>query len=215
MTQWEQMKKEYREIPIPEDGQYQMLQAIAKAKQKRDSVQSNLKRAAKYVSIAAAAFVVVLCLPMLLLFSRGFGSSAPECAPPMMQDCVTESAVSEDRFLEAGMTAAKGDAGTDMNYSTNLDAEADMAMPEEENLWNREGISKEIIRQMKERMLADDELYYVKSEEYPDGFELLAENQEYYINEEGLLVIVFEAGAVAPKEQGVVEFVIPAEVVIP
>ena len=38
---------------------------------------------------------------------------------------------------------------------------------------------------------------------------------EYYINEEELYVIVFEAGEIAPEEQGRLEFVIPAEVVSP
>ena len=78
-----------------------------------------------------------------------------------------------------------------------------------------EAISREIISQMEMRMREMGETYYIRSEENSAGFEQIAENQPFYINGDGQLVIVFEAGMVAPIEQGAIEFVIPASVAAP
>lgn len=242
MTEWEQIKKEYREIPIPTDGPHQMLEAIADAKRKRK--RNSWKHIAKYGSIVAAAMLVVIILPGILLFSGGFGGSNDMA--------VTESAVSKEDSIGSDGWFTKDSAesvmedinmapaaDTEYNNKTNaggssenggMDFTVTPAVGQnnpEQSKNNTElkkeevltlplnAISAEILRQMEERMKAAGETYYIKSEAYPEGFEKITEEQEYYINEDGLFVIVFETGKVAPEEQGIVEFVIPAEVAVP
>lgn len=228
MMEWEKLKKEYREVPVPAEGSQQVLQAIAKAKQKRNRITGF----AKYGTVAAAALLVLL-LPGMLLLSNGFGGSK-ENSSMMEADSVTQS-VTEGGWLaksdrdnvamDTNSTVAEEDAKYSYNATgSTADSLKDESRAETEAeagtemvLWSesREPISKEILRQMEERMQNKGETYYIKSGEYPEGFELLATEQEYYINAEGLLVVVFDAGLVAPKEQGTVEFVIPAEVFQP
>lgn len=246
MTEWEQIKKEYREVSIPADGPHQMLKVLAEAKRKRD----RWKHLAKYGSIVAAAILVIVILPGMLLFSQGFGGS--------MDMAATESAVSKEESTgingwftkdsaetveeDRNMASAEIVDSDDFDYGmSNIVVEAESGTdftvtpaagqnsPEQSmdnTKLNKEekkevltlplnAISAEILRQMEERMKTTGETYYIKSEAYPEGFEKITEEQEYYINEDGLFVIVFETGKVAPKEQGIVEFVIPAEVAVP
>lgn len=238
MTEWEQIKKEYQEIPVPADGPHQLLQTIADAKRKRNQ----WKRITKYGSIVAAAILVIVVLPGMLFFSQGFGGSKDMAA--------TESAVSREESTGSAdgwfnkdsaantvgnknMSPVLGTAApeasldimadssdsditnesADTEYGVNVGASVEKS--EGWSLLDREAISKEILRQMEKCIQEKNETYYIKSEVYPEGFELLAEGQPYYINTDGLYVIVFEAGEVAPKEQGMIEFVIPAEVALP
>ncbi|MBP3569399.1 MAG: DUF3298 domain-containing protein [Lachnospiraceae bacterium] len=265
MTEWEQIKKEYREIPVPTNGPHQMLRTIADAKRKRD----RWKRITKYGSMVAAAMLVVLILPGIWLFSGGFGGSEDMAA--------LESAVSNEESAESNgwfkMDSAKTEDATENKikvpamsadnnrvesaeensdsyapkvendaanaaYGTNAGSDnaentadflptpsveqgnlkqstGNLRQEEELSSFPVDAISKEILRQMEERMLETEETYYIKSATYPNGFESITAEQTYYINGDGLYVIQFEAGEVAPKEQGVIEFVIPAEVAAP
>ena len=231
MTQWEQIKKEYSEIPIPVDGEQQVLYAIAKAKSKRDSNRHRWKQVVKYATVAAASLLVIFVMPMMLLFSGGLGAAKNEAS--MAPDCATDTTISED-FCTENAIANNSDRGAaeDTEMKQFADAMAPVysaGAPEMEETveeagaddmpgefaWDEDVVSEEILRQMEERMQQYGETYYIKSEQYPNGFERIDEQTEYYINDEGLLVIVFAAGTVAPKEQGDVEFVIPAEVMIP
>lgn len=238
MTEWEQLKKEYEEIPVPANGPHQMLEVIAKAKQKRNQ----WKQAARYGTVAAAALLLLL-FPGMLLFSGGFGAKSDNAY--MEADCAIAEGASSDGWLKGDRDSTKTPATNNMlsqeiaadsavnaggnsnaaeesqKYSVDSTgvASEDVVRDEAEELktevlWagERENISKEVLRQMEERMQDGNETYYIKSKEYPDGFELVALEQKCYINEEGLLVIVFEAGTVAPKGQGEIEFIIPAEV---
>ncbi|MGR6835869.1 DUF3298 domain-containing protein [Syntrophomonas erecta] len=78
-------------------------------------------------------------------------------------------------------------------------------------------ISENIKQQMREQMKADPEnVYWVtgSGEELPpESFEKIAPDQNFYINNDGKLVISFDKYEVAPGYMGVVEFVIPTEVV--
>lgn len=215
MTEWEKLKKEYREIPVPEKGPHQMLQTIAKAKDERMR-HHNL---ARYGTVAAAAFLVLL-LPGMLLLSGGLGGSQKNSAM-MEADCAVQSVPEGGWYAKDSMdettidnTAAeapeysyKNDVQTTFKATAEgviVPATEETSLPDE----HREAISREIFGQMEERMQNNNETYYVKGEECPENF-------TYYINEEGLLVVVFEAGLIAPKEQGTVEFIIPAEVYSP
>lgn len=77
-------------------------------------------------------------------------------------------------------------------------------------------ISKNIIEQMKSQMKSDENnVYWVKGmdkEMGDEGFEKITKDQQFYINQNGKLVISFDKYEVAPGYMGVVEFEIPTEV---
>jgi len=73
-------------------------------------------------------------------------------------------------------------------------------------------ISENIKLQMKQRMEADEnEMYFMKGDEYIDGFDKIKEEQSFYINEENKLVVSFDEYEAAPGCMGIVEFIIPTE----
>jgi hypothetical protein len=77
-------------------------------------------------------------------------------------------------------------------------------------------ISENIKNQMVEQYKADsDNFYWVAGIEQDGGIELfnkISEEQNFYINQEGKLVISFDKYEVAPGYMGVVEFAIPTDV---
>jgi hypothetical protein len=79
-----------------------------------------------------------------------------------------------------------------------------------------ETISENIKDQMKQQMKEDKSKVYWLIEaqfEYPiDPFKQITTNQTFYINEDNKLVISFDKYEVAPGYMGVVEFIIPTEV---
>ena len=76
-------------------------------------------------------------------------------------------------------------------------------------------ISENIKAQMREQMAADENIYYwvddTEVEEW--NFKQITDDTEFYLNEEGNIVISFDEGDVAPMYMGVVTFEIPNEVV--
>lgn len=80
-------------------------------------------------------------------------------------------------------------------------------------------VSENIKKQMREQMKADEnKIYWVskaglEDEEITELFETISKEQNFYINNEGKLVISFDKYEVAPGYMGVVEFVIPTEVI--
>jgi len=71
-------------------------------------------------------------------------------------------------------------------------------------------ISENIKMQMREQMKTDDGItYFIRSSEEPDGFDKIKRNQNFYFNDKGNLVIVFDQGEVAPSYVGTPKFVIP------
>lgn len=75
-------------------------------------------------------------------------------------------------------------------------------------------VSENIKAQMREQMAADENVFYwVDYEEVPDwNFEAITDETAFYVNETGNLVISFNEGDVAPMYMGVVQFVIPGEI---
>jgi hypothetical protein len=70
-------------------------------------------------------------------------------------------------------------------------------------------ISKEIKQQMQDQMAADEnKIYFIKSDEEPSGFDKITDDTNFYINDDGNVVIVFDEYEVAPGYMGVVEFTI-------
>ncbi|CAG7637245.1 DUF3298 domain-containing protein [Paenibacillus allorhizosphaerae] len=72
-------------------------------------------------------------------------------------------------------------------------------------------ISENIKEQMKQQMKADpNKVYWLEGS---GGFEAIAKDQSFYINNEGKLVISFNKYEVAPGAMGVLEFIIPTNVI--
>lgn len=65
-------------------------------------------------------------------------------------------------------------------------------------------INDSVRRQMEERMAADDSLYYYKDEE--GAFTSIRDDQPFYINAQGRVVVVFEKYEIAPGYMGIQEF---------
>lgn len=75
-------------------------------------------------------------------------------------------------------------------------------------------ISSEILRQMTEKVNAGEADYFIPGGIWheSDWFKAIAPDQNFYLNNDNQLVIVFEKYEVAPGKEGVPEFTIPAEV---
>lgn len=71
-----------------------------------------------------------------------------------------------------------------------------------------ETISEEIKTQMRQRMAEDENLvYWIDYEEVPEwNFTSIAEDQDFYVNKDGNVVICFDEYEVAPGYMGCVEF---------
>lgn len=76
-------------------------------------------------------------------------------------------------------------------------------------------ISTEILRQMTEAMENETATYFVPGYGWPESscFQSIPEDQNFYINENNQLVIVFEEYVVGPGSQGMPEFVITTDIV--
>lgn len=79
-------------------------------------------------------------------------------------------------------------------------------------------ISENIKEQMRAEMKADEnQIYWISTEEEPDvpidEFDNIAKDQDFYINDQGELVISFNKYDVAPGYMGGPEFVIPTDVI--
>ena len=68
-------------------------------------------------------------------------------------------------------------------------------------------LSGEVLRQMEERMAADESIIC-----FPEKFTAIDPEQNFYFNEDGELVLVFDEYTIAPGSMGRLEFTIPAEV---
>lgn len=78
-------------------------------------------------------------------------------------------------------------------------------------------LSDNIKDQMRERMKkAPDDRYFLDSADMPeDDFDKISEDQQFYIDPAGALVITFHEGEVAPMYMGTQEFTIPDDVLEP
>lgn len=73
----------------------------------------------------------------------------------------------------------------------------------------REIVDQSVRRQIDERMAEDDRLYYFPPED--GGFRSIQEDQGFYVNERGNVVVVFLKYEIAPGYMGTQEFeILPA-----
>ena len=75
-------------------------------------------------------------------------------------------------------------------------------------------ISDYIKKEMARRNAEEGGMFWVEDDEYVEGFDKIADDQNFYINSDGNIVICFAKYEVAAGAQGVPEFVIPDEVVV-
>ncbi|WP_195939662.1 DUF3298 and DUF4163 domain-containing protein [Romboutsia sp. 1001713B170131_170501_G6] len=79
-----------------------------------------------------------------------------------------------------------------------------------------EVISQNIKEQMRENMKKDKNKHYWLDDEIAEmNFKSIDKNQDFYINENGELVICFDKYDVAPGYMGLVEFTIPSNIIEP
>ena len=76
-------------------------------------------------------------------------------------------------------------------------------------------ISENIISQMREQMAADENMiYWLDDPDMPEfNFTSIKEDTQFYLNENGNIVISFNEGDVAPMYMGICTFEIPEEIV--
>ena len=75
-------------------------------------------------------------------------------------------------------------------------------------------ISEDIKKQMREKMAEDENLYYWVDDEITElNFQKIKEDQNFYLNEDGQIVICFDEYEVAPGYMGLVQFTIDNSVV--
>ncbi|BBK78075.1 DUF3298 and DUF4163 domain-containing protein [Clostridium butyricum] len=125
-----------------------------------------------------------------------------------------------DRLLSIGRYVVNtvGSSSTTMKYDT-IDKQSEIliTLP---SLFKNDSyvniISENIKKQMIEQNKADENKFYwvegIEKDVDMDLFEKISKDQNFYINSEGKLVISFDKYEVAPGYMGVVEFVIPTEI---
>lgn len=76
-------------------------------------------------------------------------------------------------------------------------------------------LSREVRAQMEEALAAGTAMYYLPSAGWRDEdcFHSIDPDQDFYINDDGDLVLVFEEYSVAPGSMGTPEFVIPSQLI--
>ena len=73
-------------------------------------------------------------------------------------------------------------------------------------------ISENIIDQMRSQMAVDENIYYWVEDEAISNFTVIKADQNFYISDQGKLVIAFDKYEVAPGYMGLCEFEIPTEI---
>ena len=78
-------------------------------------------------------------------------------------------------------------------------------------------ISENIKQQMKEQMEKDENVFYwLDSDDIPEwNFEKITDETQFYLNNNGEVVVSFNEGDVAPMYMGCPEFTIPKDVLKP
>lgn len=202
--EWEQIKTEYKEIPVPEHGMAQMEEAMQRAVYHR----SRRKKVIEYGTIAAALLLIFI-LPKSFMggFSANSNEKAENTAKGIMEESKEENAsVFYDGIVE-GIEDEESDMTADLGITESFGMLSSMPQLKQEN-----SMESELLIEVKDgdRMLSvslsKEEVKAINQEiSYQMGETLgISQEQAYYINEDGLLVIVWEER---------IEFVIPKTVI--
>lgn len=225
LKELEQLKKEYKEIPVPKDGVAGVQAAMERAVKKKRLK----KRLGYYVVTAAAAALVILVMPKDMFrgnfaanesMNKGVASmmkdtfSGGAAAPESNDEYGYMDAVSQEKE-EASSEKTDGTGGrfgmestTDATESaTDYDGQKEFLLDDAEV---RIKISEEIKKQVNSAT-GEERERIEKSGIFWMDFDCITKEQEYYFNQEGTLVIVFRAeGTLSGMKT--LEFVIPDEV---
>ena len=137
------------------------------------------------------------------------------------QDLIVESEVvntTDEYFTLKLICYTAGASGAEWNYYYTIDLATGERMQLKHIFADGADyitpISENIISQMREKMAEDEmNMYWLDDEIEELNFKSIKEDQAFYMNESGNVVISFNEGDVAPMYMGVVEFVIPDEVI--
>ncbi|MEG1848820.1 MAG: DUF3298 domain-containing protein [Lachnospiraceae bacterium] len=119
--------------------------------------------------------------------------------------------------LRIDTTIAQGSSSNSIKiYHINKQTDSMMVLKDlfQDNADYVQVISDNIKEQMRAEMKADENIvYFIDSEAPESDFKAIDPNQNFYINEQGKLVMAFDKYAVAPGYMGTMDFEIPTEVV--
>lgn len=76
----------------------------------------------------------------------------------------------------------------------------------------KKAINTYIIETMEAKMANDEDITYFIAPKDDTGFSTVTEKQNFYLNDEGVLIVSFDEYDVAPGYMGIVEFEIPASI---
>lgn len=76
----------------------------------------------------------------------------------------------------------------------------------------KEILTEEVKRQIKEHNRSSESKYFVQDGEDEEGFREVSEEQNFYINADNQLVLVFPQGEVAPMSMGESQFIMPKSI---
>ena len=238
-----EIKGEYIDIKVPEQGLAEVQKRIADAK--RDKRMHKRQKRVRCFGTAAAAALVLFILPNTnagIAHAMGDIPLLGHLTIKALNEKITEYVDVLMKEFEADMLEG-GYQSLEIDYTTVTDTDswftlaiyafeteasgyefrryyhidkttgktADIMslLQDEEGL---QAVSEEILSQMQRQMEEKEAFYFLKSEGDPTGFEAISREQNFYFNEEGKLVIVFDEYEVAPGSAGCPEFVIPDEV---
>jgi len=121
-----------------------------------------------------------------------------------------ETVTDTDKYYTVKVTyvVASADGVVNCKYFT-VDKETGEQIKLTDITANTQAINEEIKSQIEEQQASDATVSYYDDE---DAFDEVAEDQDFYINEDGLLVICFNEGDIAPYYMGTIEFVMPGQI---
>lgn len=127
--------------------------------------------------------------------------------------------VDNDKYMTIAVNTTEVQAsGYDTVKYYNIDKSSEKVLTLESVCNNKKYvdiISENVLSQMKEQMANDSGLsYFIADDEIPEAkFTKIKPDQNFYINDNGELVISFDEYEVAPGYMGIREFVIPSSVI--
>lgn len=210
--EWEQIKTEYKEIPVPKHGMAQIEEAMEKAVYHR----SRRKKVTAYSAIAAA-LLLILVLPKSFLgeflvnsseeaenTTNGMGlakDTATELKEKEINSSVLYDSIAEEiEDIEADMAADFGVTESFGTVSSMLPVQKESGVESEWRIEVKDGDNILSISLSKEEVKAiNQEISYQRGETIS-----ISEEQAYYINEDGLLVVIWEE---------MLEYILPKEVI--
>ncbi len=210
--EWEQIKTEYKEIPVPKHGMAQIEEAMEKAVYHR----SRRKKVTAYSAIAAA-LLLILVLPKSFLgeflvnsseeaenTTNGMGlakDTAIELKEKEINSSVLYDSITEEiEDIEADMAADFGVTESFGTVSSMLPVQKESGVESEWRIEVKDGDNILSIFLSKEEVKAiNQEISYQRGETIS-----ISEEQAYYINEDGLLVVIWEE---------TLEYILPKEVI--